>query len=317
MAQLSIHDVAGKGVGTFAERPIKAGTLLTDEAQLIKIPYEDRNTIQYNFRVLEAFKELNDENETAFFKLSMSENAFTRVRALFSLHNIKPDEKSVAICAIFNTNAVNMGEGVDDGSERGVFSQHCRINHSCSPNATYSYHNPSGHLQVYATCDIASGEEVSVSYIEGLMRSKADRLKDMPYFNCVCRTCTSPDIKSSDSRRRRISAIMNGIKVFMSSESAAPLVTRFKAARGISAAWFDNMMNLLGGAAADAAVVPTSAEEALTLIKEWFGLLARESITGTEVAYVWGMLALVYKLLGDSKKNAKDSQTTAVEIKMK
>ncbi|KAI1359056.1 hypothetical protein F5Y08DRAFT_320535 [Xylaria arbuscula] len=300
MSQLiSVGNAGAKGRGTFAKSLIRSGTLLTDEPPLLKIPYEHPNSIRYNLRVLESFSQLTDNDKATFLALSMNSGEFTKIRGFFLVNHINMTERDVAICAIFNTNAVRMGHDSNANIGSGVFLKHCRMNHSCAPNASYAVHGASGHMRVRAHRDIAAAEEVLVSYTGDLIQSKQERRKDFN-FDCKCHICTAVDVASSDARRQRINAIMHGTKIFMCRQSR--LITTIRAAGGNTALWLDQMLH---GAVADGAIVPTNANEALTLTKERLSLLGRESITGPELILVWGMLALVYRLLGDNEKSFK------------
>ncbi|KAJ2746096.1 hypothetical protein GGI20_001648 [Coemansia sp. BCRC 34301] len=65
------------------------------------------------------------------------------------------------------------------------------LNHSCLPSAAYSY-TSSGELLVTALADIASGDEVSLAYVDGLL-PRAQRRKELAavyFFDCQCARCS-------------------------------------------------------------------------------------------------------------------------------
>ncbi|KAJ2821207.1 hypothetical protein FBU31_004980 [Coemansia sp. 'formosensis'] len=64
------------------------------------------------------------------------------------------------------------------------------LNHSCLPNAAYSY-TPSGELVVTALADIHSGDEVSLAYTDAL-QPRTQRRKELAavyFFDCECIRC--------------------------------------------------------------------------------------------------------------------------------
>ncbi|KAH7910389.1 SET domain-containing protein [Hygrophoropsis aurantiaca] len=75
-----------------------------------------------------------------------------------------------------------------------------------------------GRQRVYALCDIASGEEICVTYLGGRNvygSSRAERQKRLKNYNflCACKVCTLPSDASitSDKRRIEISNIWDNI----------------------------------------------------------------------------------------------------------
>jgi hypothetical protein len=94
--------------------------------------------------------------------------------------------------------------------EGGFFLNASRFNHSCLPNARYSWHSGSGKLRIYALADIIVGEEIYVTYLGGknIFGSTSDerQKKFLVKFNsrCLCAVCSmdSAALKASDDRRR-------------------------------------------------------------------------------------------------------------------
>ncbi|KAJ2693942.1 hypothetical protein H4R19_005961, partial [Coemansia spiralis] len=66
------------------------------------------------------------------------------------------------------------------------------LNHSCLPNAAFAYSPVSGRQVVQAFSDIAEGDEVTLSYADGLLpRSERRKLLESVYFfECSCAKCT-------------------------------------------------------------------------------------------------------------------------------
>ncbi|KAJ2862565.1 kinetochore-associated Ndc80 complex subunit nuf2 [Coemansia aciculifera] len=64
------------------------------------------------------------------------------------------------------------------------------LNHSCLPNASYSY-SPLGELVVTALAEISSGDEISLAYTDAL-QPRAQRRKELAavyFFDCQCIRC--------------------------------------------------------------------------------------------------------------------------------
>merc|ERR1712039_980774 len=106
-------------------------------------------------------------------------------------------------------NAIPMREPdlLTNTQEKGLFASASRINHSCSPNASYYFEESAGKLKVQAVFEISPGEEICHSYIsrDYLLSVKQYRQKSLvPLFwgkVCQCRACSDLD---SDGRRHNI-----------------------------------------------------------------------------------------------------------------
>ena len=98
-----------------------------------------------------------------------------------------------------------------------VFSRHCATvlslavycsNHSCEPNAAYSFPANSSELHLKALEDIAAGDEVTISYLDpGMMRQSRNvrhaELASSYLFACDCTKCLAqidcPDDSDPDT----------------------------------------------------------------------------------------------------------------------
>ena len=97
-----------------------------------------------------------------------------------------------------------------------------RFNHSCSPNARYSWHAPSQTFRIYALREIVPGEEILVFYISGRHvygstgAQRQARLKSMLGFICACAACTQAPAAqaASDARRTELSQIWDTIPLY-------------------------------------------------------------------------------------------------------
>ena len=128
----------------------------------------------------------------AFDRLSVSDQ-----RRYLDLHCPERLGLSRGIC-IYEANCYEMGAGTCiciDGS---------RINHSCIPNAHYSWNCSIKRVTVHAVKDIPIDEEITISYCSA-MRNFEERQRELePYvFACNCPACQTDTEFSNRSRIRR------------------------------------------------------------------------------------------------------------------
>lgn len=100
---------------------------------------------------------------------------------------------------VFRFNAVS------DNSSGCLCAGASFVNHSCAPNACFSWDEREGKHQVTAMRAIREGEEIMVSYID-LWQSTAARQRSLRrnmYFDCLCTSCSAPSVVRRDSDRRR------------------------------------------------------------------------------------------------------------------
>ena len=148
---------------------------------------------------------------------------------------------SPASAGIYMTNAFDMPylNGDEDSKASGMFLAIARLNHSCVPNAQQTYippnleqlDNPSnvGHEVLYATRDIAVGEELCDCYIE-LRQTTEQRRKELMQhyrFICTCPACGAANDadmteealklrKEDDLRRKRARKLEEDLFEFVS-----------------------------------------------------------------------------------------------------
>ncbi|KAF7377719.1 SET domain-containing protein [Mycena sanguinolenta] len=179
---------SGSGKGVFAVRTFHRGDMIFAEEPLFSVPeYGD-------FRakwpaILSAVEKLSPSDLVQFL----------------SLHNnllLHDDLRGGNIfIGIYFTNVLPGGLCITSS----------RFNHSCLPNARYSWHAESGQMRFFALTDIAVGEEISVSYliskkVFGNTRDERRRLIREGFdFACSCAACTldGAALKASDARRRK------------------------------------------------------------------------------------------------------------------
>jgi hypothetical protein len=197
----------GKGMGVFATRAIEAGTIILKETPVIRIqPPEFRNGVAYPLAGIELLI------RTAFEDLGEDEKA-----DVMSLTAHDPAEQNLNdVIAIFRNNAYIMGT---NNSDLGLFPKGARINHSCRPNTSQTWHEKTGRRVVRAIRRIDEGEELFATYIP-LLHSHDMRQKRLNQygFTCTCSVCAQEEAeqKASDKRRQDIRTAFNDLEAQLS-----------------------------------------------------------------------------------------------------
>ena len=120
---------------------------------------------------------------------------------------------------IFQTNSIPIREfdklkGKDLGN--ALYKYISRINHSCKPNAVWSFNQIKKMKEVRATKTIAAGEEITACYIDPLnMSDDRQKLLSVKYnFKCCCDICSLPTekLKENDKLRREILGLNNNME---------------------------------------------------------------------------------------------------------
>ena len=193
----TIHTSAASK-GAFASRDIQRGDLILSEKPIFCIP------------TMGLIPRMRAAIETAVGNLSP-----THLDGYLSLHN-SHDTCScfpVPLLGIFATNAI-----VTTGVNAGVCLEASRFNHSCSPNANYSFNSNTGEIRIYALGTIPRGEEIFVPYlhVHQIRQSRQANLRRRYHFTCACSICSLPDAESkkSDARRQRLKKLSEIISNF-------------------------------------------------------------------------------------------------------
>ncbi|KAF8970868.1 hypothetical protein BDZ97DRAFT_1694130, partial [Flammula alnicola] len=80
-------------------------------------------------------------------------------------------------------------------THRGVFVNTSRCNHSCGPNAQWTWHPASFALVLTAVRAIQPGEEITIAYVAPQLPYKERRavLWEVYGFECMCAWCVLPE----------------------------------------------------------------------------------------------------------------------------
>eukprot|EP00929_Paragymnodinium_shiwhaense_P034426 TRINITY_DN18734_c0_g1_i1.p1 TRINITY_DN18734_c0_g1~~TRINITY_DN18734_c0_g1_i1.p1 ORF type:complete len:376 (+),score=70.86 TRINITY_DN18734_c0_g1_i1:60-1130(+) len=184
-----VKSLPGKGLGLVAVRELRCGDLVLCEAPLLT--YLDCDVWEHIAR--ERFKELPQESQDALMQL---EDVFLR--------EATGEEKSLP--GILRTNSLSRGMS-SDGLVCKTIS---RMNHSCSPNCDWSWDEDAHEASVFASHDIAAGEELCIHYVE-LRATRSERqkmLRELYRFDCCCRACGADNVVESDDRRAQMRRLL-------------------------------------------------------------------------------------------------------------
>ena len=100
--------------------------------------------------------------------------------------------KEATLISIFQTNCMEMGAGA------AVFPHAARFNHSCNPNACFSWNSAIGKETIHSMRDIKAGEELTISYVD-MEHDKRLRAWELRHYGfvCGCPACGDEDDESS------------------------------------------------------------------------------------------------------------------------
>ncbi|KAF9000535.1 SET domain-containing protein [Hymenopellis radicata] len=192
-----LRDSPGRGKGAFATKVLRRGDMILAEKPLVTL-------LSYN-------DDHSDEN----WQGSMSDSEVWRSIQTITPKNLVPylsldnsHSERGPLMGIWFTNAFAAG---------GVCEVACRFNHSCLPNARYSWHEKSGRLRIMVLAEIKPGEEIFVSYLmgrHGYGSTRAERQARLSLrFRCACSLCNADEdtVKRSDARREELAFLYNTI----------------------------------------------------------------------------------------------------------
>lgn len=125
--------------------------------------------------------------------------------AILSLPSVPKDyvydaKSLLGMCARINSNAHAV---VPEESPKmlGLFAAASQMNHSCSPNTTFSGNGNGPTLYCRALTAIPRGTSLTISYVDLYQPRKERRelLQNSKFFSCQCARCASPLADSTDA----------------------------------------------------------------------------------------------------------------------
>jgi hypothetical protein len=175
---IEVKESTGKGLGVFATTDIPCGARVLAEEPLLKVDEEDGSAKD----ILSAFEKLSVSQKNSYLQLhGLAGAAFKRSAEKEigrAWQAMSPVERKVL--AIWAANAFGH-----------VFLLGSRINHSCIPNIHFAYNPDLDKETFHAVRYITAGEELTITYIDGTNRTRAQRRAELDErgFLCDCSAC--------------------------------------------------------------------------------------------------------------------------------
>ena len=199
----AIHQTRHRGLALLTRRRIPAGTLIFSEAPLISLSKDLENDYD---AIQAAFKSLSKPDRKAYLKLYDAEKS-----------------RMSQVVSIYYANCYNKDSFVDEGGSC-VSLLASRINHSCAPNATFSYlphsaSHPKGLVQFHAIKSIPADREIVSCYEKNIFLTKEERQRRLLLdygFRCDCEACMPETAfwEKSDERRKVMGQCVKATKKY-------------------------------------------------------------------------------------------------------
>ena len=204
-----------RGCCAFATNKIRRGDLILSEKPVVIVSTETSTGKPQDLAIQSELRGLSPTHLNTFLHLS---NGHTDCSCF-------PGQRATGI---FATNSFAL---TDDHSGIGLTG--CRFNHSCSPNARFSFNPTTGHFRIFALSDILVGEEICVAYLSSRRlygQTRQDRqglLRSRYHFTCSCSVCSLPkaEITLSDSRRVKVNELWEKVPMFRPNQTIQRLNT--------------------------------------------------------------------------------------------
>ncbi|KAK4661630.1 uncharacterized protein QC763_706210 [Podospora pseudopauciseta] len=213
------HQIPGKGMGLIAKVHIHRGDLIMANTPSLMIDYrafEDLPKEEYRQLQAAAVDQLPDLHREHIMALS-THDGIERTHI----------ERIDKICS---TNAFDIDPDSDDETQDHgfyvVFPEIARMNHDCRPNADYYFDHETLTQYIHAIRDISPGEELTLSYINPIMKKRArnKKLNRIWGFQCACPLCTKEQaqVEASDVRIHQIKELVGEFSDWSSDSRATP-----------------------------------------------------------------------------------------------
>ena len=206
---LRVTNVGPKGLGVVATAPLARGELLLEEAPLLLFQNQSFEVIFGDLQDV-----LIDDRAFDLWESSLKETVESQCdeesAALFwDLADTCSEPGFKTALGIARTNALGL-----DADSAGLFLFLSRFNHSCQPNVHHSWQEDRGTQVLRASCSIAEGEELCISYLSLLAlcaptRERLGEISDRFGFDCACTACSAGERRTRDSdwKRERLSQL--------------------------------------------------------------------------------------------------------------
>lgn len=214
-AKLEVSEIVGAGLGVRAVERICKGERLYRERALLEMP-PSFFALQTGAATGEDAMDCCEADLNRLLKGCREEDQ----RRFWALHDCHApdgaDKLALGIAlTVANTEAAS--------ARGGVFPLHARLNHSCTPNAYFSFEEEEdeeeedGLVQVvHAIRDIEAGEEVCTCYVDVLATREQRQaiLSGQFNFSCSCAACSLEGevAKLADMKRSRLRQLQTAIR---------------------------------------------------------------------------------------------------------
>jgi hypothetical protein len=202
-----IRAIPNKGYGCVALKTIERGTRILADDPLLVVPIADYLQVD----IEKAFESLSAEEKSVYFSLhsghgqdpkrwpthidgSVPEFERKRIR---EQHQARVGKEATLI-SIFQTNCMEMNKGA------AIFPHAARFNHSCKPNACFTWNAGIGKETIHAMSEIQAGEEITLSYCDST-HDKMLRSWELKHYGimCDCPACVDDNGSAQQSEMRR------------------------------------------------------------------------------------------------------------------
>jgi hypothetical protein len=191
---------AGKGLQ--ATVAIQKGTEILRESALMICPLGHAASSE------EEAQDMHRETVTGLYdKLSAAKKASFEALSCAQMY-VDEDEGEVTPHGIYQTNGLRLRG--DDKELGGVFPGFSRLNHSCQPNVSHVWRTDLQKVLVFATRDIAAGDELFTTYGPSEILDTAGRREFLGTqfgFDCLCSMCAAGNSEGGDDRMRKMSEL--------------------------------------------------------------------------------------------------------------
>lgn len=206
----NIVDSEGKGKGMVARRKIEEGEIIVKEKPLfvVKTPYAAKHLVNHLAEIRKNVMKLEEEQRDAFYELALARP---------ELCTKGPGDSK--LFGVFQANSIELTD-LDRKKTKtlgaALFLNISRINHSCLPNAVWSYNLSKRVLEVRASRPIAEDEEVLICYADSsAMREDRRKYLEARFnFQCDCKVCslTGEDLVENEKLRKEIMGLTNNME---------------------------------------------------------------------------------------------------------
>lgn len=197
---LEVKSTPDRGLGVFATRKIKAGTLILSEQSLLSLCKDEEDD---HSAVEREFMKLSRADQRKYPKLFDAEKS-----------------RMPRVASIYYSNCYNLDSLAPDGKGGSAIGNLAsRFNHSCIANAQFSYDFDHKQMMFYAIRDIPRGREVCSNYEKNVFETATRRIQKLRMyygFGCGCEACQGGDKNEfwgrSDERRKAMLVAFRQVK---------------------------------------------------------------------------------------------------------